>query len=417
MTTQEIIVGDCREVLRSLPENHYQVCCTSPPYWQLRRYTDGDPNELGSEPTPEEFIATMVDVFREVRRVLREDGVAFVNMGDGYAGSGPPGGPGKQDTNVGSRGITAAAIPKGLKPKDLIGMPWRLALALQADGWWLRSDIIWHKPNPMPESCTDRPTKAHEYIFMLTKRAKYFYDAEAVREAGPTYTRKAGGYDKHHEQGASRFGGKGGFSDSDVTTTGRNLRTVWTIPTQSFSEAHFATYPEALVAPCLKAGTSLKGCCPSCGAPWRRVVEKEGGRGHDWNANNRAGGNRLAVGQSASDSAPEITRTTLGWQPGCECRGHCTCDFDGEHAGDCYFNEVLPPVPCRVLDIFSGSGTSGVVCRKMGLDYTGIELNPEYAAMAEKRIANCMNEKRPVVKDVPGQMELIAEEPCSQPAE
>jgi hypothetical protein len=211
---------------------------TSPPYWGLRDY--GVDGQLGLESTLEEYIATMVGVFREVRRVSRPDGTLWLNMGDGYAGGGRGGNPEDrsriQASNLGSM-VAPSAIPENLKPKDLLGMPWRLALALQADGWWLRCDIIWHKPNPMPESCTDRPTKAHEYLFLLTKAPSYFYDAEAIREDGPTYTRRAGGYKQHHEQGASRFGGKGGFGDSDVTTVGRNKRSVWEIPTQAFSKA------------------------------------------------------------------------------------------------------------------------------------------------------------------------------------
>jgi DNA modification methylase len=176
----------------------------------------------------------------------------------------------------------------GLKPKDLVGIPWRVAFALQADGWYLRSDIIWSKPNPMPESVTDRPTKAHEYMFLLTKSPRYYYDADAIREDGPSYTRKAGGYEEHYKQGASRFGGKGGFGDSDVTTYGRNKRTVWEIATQPYPEAHFSTYPEKLVEPCILAG------CPQDGV----VLDPFAGSGTTLAVAQKLGRKSIGVDQS-----------------------------------------------------------------------------------------------------------------------
>jgi len=289
-----------------LEDESIQMCVTSPPYWNLRDY--GLSDQLGLEKTPEEYVDNLVCVFREVKRVLRKDGVLFLNLGDSYAGSGRGNNPnGKQGTNKGTLfdPDNSGYVPNGLKPKDLIGIPWRVAFALQADGWWLRSDIIWHKPNPMPESVTDRPTKSHEYMFLLTKSARYYYDADAVKEPLADSTL------------ADKRNGKGRLTTGDNTkydlppcswyrnrkftnpALGRNLRSVWTIPTQSYSGAHFATYPEKLVEPCIKAGS------------------KEG--------------------------------------------------------------DV-------VLDPFCGSGTTGKVAVKLGRDFIGIELNPEYIELARERI-------------------------------
>jgi len=247
----------------------------------------------------------MVGVFREVRRVLRDDGTCWMNMGDGYAATTKgAGGEGKQHTNAGSVFVDRShSIPDGLKPKDLIGQPWRLAFALQDDGWWLRSDIVWSKPNPMPESVTDRPTKSHEYVFLLSKSARYYYDAEAVREDA-IHAGRVVSYDGTQKNTGHENQRYPGAKPRDITVApGRNLRDVWTIATQPFPEAHFATYPEALVRPCVMAG------CPIGGL---------------------------------------------------------------------------------VLDPFSGSGTTGVVACGLGRDYIGIELNPEYAAMSERRIGRAL---------------------------
>lgn len=240
-----------------LADESIQCVVTSPPYWGLRDY--GVTGQLGLEPTPDEFVASMVAVFREVRRVLRSDGTCFVNLGDSYNGSGPSGGNGKQYTNVGSQATTVKAVA-GLKPKDLIGIPWRVALALQTDGWYLRSDIIWAKPNPMPESVTDRPTKSHEYLFLLSKSEKYYFDSEAVREpltpgseeryAAPFVDIKTGTTGTRETRSVRN--GKPVMLD---VPSGRNIRTVWTIPTESYPGSHFATFPRKLVEPCIKAGS------------------------------------------------------------------------------------------------------------------------------------------------------------------
>lgn len=224
-----IYQGDCRHVLSSMPEKIVQTVVTSPPYWGLRDYGHGD--QLGLERTPEEYVANMVAVFREVRRVLRDDGTLWLNLGDTYG-----------------------------KDKQLVGIPWRVAFALQSDGWYLRSDIIWAKPNPMPESITDRPTKAHEYLFLLTKSPRYYYDADAIREphTESTLTRVEYGLKHRHPADVGV-----GIPPVDVermgerfaNPAGRNARTVWTIATQPYPGAHFATMPEALVEPCIKAGS------------------------------------------------------------------------------------------------------------------------------------------------------------------
>ena len=254
--------GDCREVLRELPAESVHCVVTSPPYWGLRDYGVG--GQLGLEPTPEAYVANMVDVFREVRRVLRDDGTLWLNLGDSYAGSGK-GAWDRDDIQkeVYVPGVTGAKIPTttpGLKPKDLVGIPWRVAFALRADGWYLRSDIIWSKPNPMPESVTDRPTKAHEYLFLLSKSARYYFDADAVREDGTGRTAGNRGPVKGAGVDDPFFRTREGFEKvADKPWTARNLRTVWQIATEPYPGAHFATFPRKLVEPCVKAG------CPDGG--------------------------------------------------------------------------------------------------------------------------------------------------------
>jgi DNA modification methylase len=234
MPNATILVGDVRERLATLADGSVQTCVTSPPYWGLRDY--GHDGQIGLEQTPDAYVAEMVEVFREVRRVLADDGTCWVNLGDSY-------GPGKQ----------------------LAGIPWRVAFALQADGWWLRQDIIWAKPNPMPESVTDRCTKAHEYLFLLTKSARYYYDAASVNEpvADGTAERYAYGFGQPDKKAAivetgKWHTGKGGrdnlSGDMEFHPT-RNRRSVWTIATKPFSGAHFAVMPEALVEPCVLAGS------------------------------------------------------------------------------------------------------------------------------------------------------------------
>jgi DNA modification methylase len=344
-----IIVGDVLEGLRTLPEKSVQTCVSSPPYWGLRDY--GVEGQIGLEATPDLFVRKIVAVYREVRRVLTDDGTIWVNLGDSYAGSwgaqsrgdftpGTLEGASTKETMLSARQIKAH--PKGthtgnlkntpgLKQKDLVGIPWMVAFALRADGWYLRSDIIWHKPNPMPESVTDRPTKAHEYIFLLSKSERYFYDAEAILEpcSPNTHMRVLQnvaaqiGSERAHAGGKTNGNMKAvvrdtrklaeagsGTKNNDSFAASvvlpvhqRNKRSVWTVPTQSFKEAHFATYPEKLIEPCILAGS---------------------------------------------------------------------------RPGD------------TVLDPFSGSGTTGAVACRHGRNYLGCELNPEYAAMSERRIGKAL---------------------------
>lgn len=355
-----IHVGDCIEVMRSLEAGSVQTCVTSPPYFGLRDY--GHEGQIGLEPTPDEFVAALVAVFREVRRVLRDDGTLWLNLGDSYATGGKQQmgrrderpeylekraqrfGTGREKALTGGNLESFRSVDFGCKPKDLIGIPWRVAFALQADGWYLRQDIIWHKPNPMPESVRDRCTKAHEYLFLLSKGPRYYFDADAIAEplgessiarlsqsgledqtgsdrvpgktngAMKAVGRRAAGNKTHkqtaaYEAGDERLRTKAGlvsFAErerakveaGDLIGT-RNKRSVWTVPTMPFREAHFATFPERLIEPCILAGA---------------------------------------------------------------------------------------PVGATVLDPFMGAGTTAVVAQRLGREYVGAELNPEYAAIARERI-------------------------------
>lgn len=258
--------GDCRDVLRALPDQSVNCCVTSPPYFGLRDYNvEG---QIGLEPTPEEYVAQMVAVFREVRRVLRNDGTCWLNLGDSYAGGNSRGESAmskKQSTNNGTHFLNgkASSIPANLKPKDLIGIPWRVAFALQADGWWLRQDIIWAKPNPMPESVTDRCTKSHEYIFLMSKRAKYYFDQDAIAEQSkyPDDNRKARQNPSDYKNMMSDDGQLRAVINPSGARTypERNRRSVWTVSTKPYSDAHFATFPPDLIEPCILAG------CPEGG--------------------------------------------------------------------------------------------------------------------------------------------------------
>jgi DNA modification methylase len=397
--TVRIINADVMEGLRQLPDESVHCVVTSPPYWGLRDY--GVEGQIGLEGTPDLFVARIVEVFREVRRVLRGNGICWVNLGDSYAGSwgaqsrANPGAQGASTLQGGSM-LSASQIlahPKetqtgslkntpGLKAKDLVGIPWRVALALQSDGWWLRQDIIWHKPNPMPESIQDRCTKAHEYIFLLTKSERYYYDADAVRTpfSGETKTQSfdtmnykardrykapdgwdtgKGGHGTIHRKGRE----KGALAPVDyVPPDGANRRSVWTIATEAYPDAHFATFPPELPELCIKAGTSQKGCCSACGAPWGREVERTA------MVIDRSERTQKGRSRSSGTMVEPPTSKTLGWKP------TCACD--------------AAVVPCTVLDPFGGAGTTGLVADRLQRNAILIELNPEYAAMAEKRIGN-----------------------------
>jgi DNA modification methylase len=431
-----IIHGNALTVLRDMPSESVQCVITSPPYWGLRAYNTepqiwgGEPNcehvwedatyvrrsndakpgdkqgtnygslgrdvpvrnqfcskcgawrgELGLEPTPQLFLEHLVEIFREVKRVLRKDGLAFVNMGDSFA-SKQQRGQAWGDHSKRTLEVTGAhgehAPVKdwscwNLGPKQLVGMPWRLAFALQDDGWILRSDIVWAKSNPMPESVTDRPTKAHEYVFMFAKNERYFYDAEAIKEdcvngdpASPRGSNgvlrmKNAGRRKQDELGKNTYTG---FNDRHQPLLKRNKRSVWSIPTQPFPEAHFAVYPEALVEPMILAGSSPK-ACPKCGAPWVRIVEKQKAEVVNPRPFGKAGN---ADRNDTLRIYEESVRVAMGWRPSCSCSSN---DGSGK---------------CIILDPFSGSGTTGVVALRHGRDYIGIELNPKYVEMSKRRI-------------------------------
>ena len=277
--TVSILVGDCVEQMKLLPDASAQTCVTSPPYFGLRDY--GVDGQIGLEPTPDEFVASLVTVFREARRVLRDDGTLWLNLGDSYARTGGTDRKVPETARVGSTrntmtqmGDRTSKAPSGLKDKDLIGVPWRVAFALQADGWYLRQDIIWHKPNPMPESVRDRCTKAHEYIFLLSKSPRYYFDSEAIKEPASAPPKKCG-----PKNDASRNdSGRTGIVRGDGET--RNRRSVWTVSTKPFGGAHFATFPPALIEPCILAGSRLGDTVldPFGGAGTTGLVAQQHGR-------------------------------------------------------------------------------------------------------------------------------------------
>jgi len=375
-----LLSGDCRDVLPTLAANSVHMVCTSPPYYALRSYLEAahpdKHREIGSESTPDEYLTTMVAVFREVRRVLRPDGTLFLNIGDSYAGG--AGGRGDRDSEIGrSDGTTGKPSQKhdgirlprpcgNAKPKDLLLMPARLALALQADGWWVRSDIIWAKPNPMPESCTDRPTSAHEHVFLLTRSPRYFYDAEAVREEAEAFGRAPNRErlsEKNRDSVAT--GVRNGVPGDTFDVGTRNLRNVWTIATHAFSAAHFATYPPELVERCIRAGTSERGCCSACGAPWRRTTDTSYERNrHGHSGRTDASGSNGWDG-SAYPNLRKLT-TTTGWSASCAC--------------------AADVVPATVLDPFAGAGTTLLVADRLQRNAIGVELNAAYTEMAMERV-------------------------------
>jgi DNA modification methylase len=372
-----ILHGDVMGVLKEMPSDSVHCCVTSPPYWGLRDY--GVEGQIGLESSVQEHMNVLVEVFREVRRVLRPDGTCWLNYGDAYANAGKSGlhVKGASSTLRGTPNhahMHSEKIPDGLKPKDLMMLPSRIALALQADGWWLRSEIVWAKGvsfcpaysgSVMPDSCTDRPTCSHEKVFLLAKSAKYFYDAEAVREKAVSVP---------HSPGNKRDNGcltssMGHVQDPErgwASSGTRNLRNVWTIPTQPYPESHFATYPEKLVEPCIRAGSSEKGCCPACGSPWKRVVDVKRGVRDDTGRTHGLPDQRMGK-SGPPEKGWESVRSTVGWAPTCSCPEH-------------------EPVPCTVLDPFCGSGTTGLVALREGRRFIGIELNGDYIPMAYRRI-------------------------------
>ena len=368
----KVYCGDVLDELRKLPDEHIQCVVTSPPYWGLRDY--GVEGQLGLESTPEEYVTKMVEVFREVKRVLRKDGTLWLNLGDSYSGSCQTGGvnsisgKGKSQPHVKHKRNT------NLKPKDLVGIPWMVAFALRADGWWLRSDIVWGKGNCMPESVTDRPTRSHEYVFLLAKSRKYFYDAEAIKEPIAESSKKRMKYPRYAEDSKGATGKYAVINEKyNTRNTKRNKRTVWHINTKPYKSAHFAVFPPELPKICILAGTSPK-ACPKCGAPWERVVDKLDKR--HWTERGNYSSKKLQALKATgfrNDGGGNFLGSsvvTLGWQPTCSCE-----DNDGSGK-------------CIVLDPFAGSGTTLQVAEELGRNSIGIELNPEYCKLIEERKAN-----------------------------
>jgi len=365
----KILQGDCIETLQKLDDKSINTCITSPPYWGLRNYNDEE-KQLGMEYTPEEFVNNLVKVFREVKRVLRDDGTVWLNLGDSYAMSSIRGGNKKFSGNVGAHNHYEKSIkkgkrkiPNGLKPKDLIGIPWRVALALQQDGWYLRQDIIWHKPNPMPESVKDRCTKAHEYIFLLSKNVKYYFDNEAIKEDA-----------KFPEGPNSAHNIRKGSDDPKMRTRvglnkiganpKRNKRSVWAITTKPFKGAHFATFPMDLIEPCVLAGCPEK-ICVDCGKPYKRVMQQP--KQLEVKRGRRAGTDDRLIGGVLDKYKRENPPIDLGLQK------QCDCETNETKAG-------------TVLDPFGGSGTTGIVAVNHNRHAVLCELNQEYIDLAKDRI-------------------------------
>lgn len=364
----------------------------------LRRFFKSVP-QLGLEKTPAEYVAKLVAGFRELKRVLRDDGTLWLNMGDSMAsGKGTCFNPGGGGDSLGQyrkaagvhpldRGNKSTLAAIGLKPKDLLGIPWRVAFALQEDGWYLRSEIIWAKRNCMPESVTDRPTKSHEQIFLLSKKQNYYYDSEAVKvPASDSYANdgrwKTGGTEMNCKAGYAEAMAQNPKMPHRVFNGERrsmvNLRDVWRLANEPFKGAHFATFPKALVLPCILAGTSARGCCMKCRAPWVRVVEHRGETRRQMM--NRLGQSPKNVGEQGLNHAGHhggntVETSTTGWAPACKCQ-----EESSHEAG-----EQTEPVPCTVLDPFAGSGTTLEVALHNGRDAIGIELNPEYIPLIRGR--------------------------------
>lgn len=380
MTTR-IMRGHVLDRLRDLPDNSVHCVVTSPPYWGLRDYKippqvwpDGWAGALGLEPAPALYIAHLVEIFREVRRVLRRDGTLWLNIGDSYATGAGKANIAGGDMRVAWQGRTTQPnrmpLP-GLKPKDLIGIPWMLAFALRDDGWWLRSEITWAKRAPMPESVTDRPTSATEKVFLLTKSARYFYDAEAVKEDASEDSAKNG-----YSVPKGGFSANAKHANTDqpafrAIVERRNMRNWWLLGPAPFPEAHFATFPPEVPRRAILAGTSERGVCAQCGAPWARLLRKitdyDGQRADALVYTGSAYAYPQSAPRGPARNFGEPSAETLGWRATCRCAAEA-------------------PIPATVLDPFLGSGTTALVADRLGRDCIGIELSADYAAMAEGRV-------------------------------
>lgn len=364
--------GDATEKLQELPAESIQTAITSPPYWGLRDY-DAE-GQLGLEPTPGEYVDNLVSVFEEVKRVLRPDGTFWLNLGDSYYNY-RPGGSGMPEQTVAS---SDQDLPKdcprrdtkidGLKEKDLVGMPWRVAFALQENGWYLRSDIIWNKPAPMPESVKDRPTSSHEHIFLLTKNKDYYYDHEAIKESTVTdETRRMAIKDSFgsHTSGDDREAQNGNSYMRGTPT--KNKRDVWEVSTKPSGFAHFAVYPLDLVEPCVKAGTSEAGQCINCGAPYERVLEEDKVKRNRKEKFTESKFQNAKGLRGCSSDHLGTTSETVGWEQTCDC-------------------ETDETEPQTVLDPFNGAATTGIAALKHGRKYVGVEINEDYIELSKERI-------------------------------
>ena len=433
----EIIKGDCLQSLKKLEDQSINTCVTSPPYWGLRDYgtaewEGGDPDcdhvanpnatkkmgneefnknrpsrestktkgyyekecpkcgaikkdsQLGMEDTPEEFVYNLVKVFREVKRVLRDDGTVWLNLGDSYMGGGGGNYNKTGISQAGGQHLTNVRNRKdfikksGVKPKDLVGIPWRVALALQQDGWYLRQDIIWHKPNPMPESVKDRCTKAHEYIFLLSKSPKYYFDNEAIKEDAKFPDGPSSPHNIKKGQGEYGMDTRGGLNKIGAIEK-KNKRSVWTVTTKPFKGAHFATFPMDLIEPCVLAGCPEK-ICVDCGKPYERVLKnietkpikniKKKNNRKQFESSMGGGGTSFKghSGYFKSDGTPIVKpKIDLGLQKQCDCK------TDETKAG-------------TVLDPFAGSGTTGIVAAGNDRNAILLELNEDYIQIALNRI-------------------------------
>jgi len=418
----QIIQGDVRTALGTLEDASIDCVVTSPPYWGLRDYgtaswNGGDDgcdhvdqkclssdkntlgngrgdhvrqtismqyksvcgkcgalridNQIGLESTPEEYVDTMVKVFSEVSRVLKPSGTLWLNLGDSYSGSGK--GPSKGLNQEYHHLEGYSTVPNGLKSKDLCGIPWRVAFALQADGWYLRQEIIWSKPNPMPESVKDRCTKAHESIFLLAhpeSKGKYYYDADAIREKSETQWNSTQFVTEKRVQRdiGKGFGNlnQGNSAHPDLERSGRNKRSVWNISLKPYSAAHFATFPPELPRTCILAGTSEKGVCPDCGLSWVRVVERDVSNRIPSSPQSKSAANRNRNDIDIMRCGDTFATNTLAWKPQCDCSSE--------------------PVPATVLDPFAGAGTTLMVANQLQRHAIGVELNPDYQKLGQDRI-------------------------------
>lgn len=353
--SNKIIIGDCREVLKGLPDNSVHCCVTSPPYFRLRSYLPKDHpdknKEIGQEQTPEEYISNLVGIFHEVKRVLRDDSTLWLNISDTY------------------------------KNNQMLGIPWKLAFALQSDGWLLIQDIIWTKNNCLPESVTRRCTRSHEYLFLFAKSKKYFYDNEAIKEPAISSDNNVRDRDKGKLNNVPGRGRMQGLKTNRYSS--RNKRSVWLINNVPYTGSHFACFPPTLVEQCIKAGTSEHGVCSECGAPFSRILEKEvieiegegnfGANGSKWkDEDKQSSGHRIqknfnalrAAGRDHDNPFPQ--KITIGWKPSCSCNSGIS--------------------QAVVLDPFGGSGTVGQWCNQNNRNSILIELNPEYKPLIEERI-------------------------------